>query len=115
MLGVWTVAAAWILASAPVRELLDTQGFYLPRGLELFAEHRPDVVIMDLAMPDMDGFQAAKAIREGPTGSSPVIVACSAFSLTEPAAGSDPAAPPRTTDRLRTTARGWLRARAWST
>ena len=31
------MAAAWILASTPARELLDSQGFYLPQVFELFA------------------------------------------------------------------------------
>ncbi|MDB4908509.1 MAG: response regulator receiver [Gemmatimonadetes bacterium] len=32
-------------------------------ALERFREHRPDVVLMDLRMPDMDGVSAIKAIR----------------------------------------------------
>jgi DNA-binding NarL/FixJ family response regulator len=33
------------------------------QALERFREHRPDVVLMDLRMPDMDGVSAIKAIR----------------------------------------------------
>ncbi len=36
VMGLWAVAAAWILASTPARELLDNHGFFLPRGLEVF-------------------------------------------------------------------------------
>src|ERR1700682_127319 len=33
-------------------------------AVELFREHRPDVTLMDLRMPDMDGIQATQAIRQ---------------------------------------------------
>jgi DNA-binding NarL/FixJ family response regulator len=33
------------------------------QALEQFREHRPDVVLMDLRMPDMDGVSAIRAIR----------------------------------------------------
>ena len=33
------------------------------QALERFREHRPDVVLMDLRMPDMDGVSAIEAIR----------------------------------------------------
>ncbi len=33
-------------------------------GLEMLAEHRPDLTITDIRMPQMDGFQLIKRIRE---------------------------------------------------
>lgn len=42
---------------------------------------RPDVVILDLNMPVMDGFQAARQIRDRYPSQPPVIVAVSALSV----------------------------------
>jgi CheY-like chemotaxis protein len=37
------------------------------RGLELIEKVRPDVVFSDVAMPNMDGFELADAMRARPT------------------------------------------------
>ena len=44
------------------------------------AEERPDVVILDLNMPVMDGFTAARKIRDRYPAQPPVLVAVSALS-----------------------------------
>jgi two-component system KDP operon response regulator KdpE len=33
-------------------------------GLFLFASHRPDIVLLDLGLPDKDGLEVIKAIRD---------------------------------------------------
>jgi CheY-like chemotaxis protein len=44
-------------------------------GLELIRSHRPEVVIMDINLPGMSGFDAVQRLREWPeTRTIPVIV-----------------------------------------
>lgn len=53
-------------------------------AVEAFQEARPDLIFMDISMPEMDGKDATRAIRkiEGETGASPVpIVALTAHAL----------------------------------
>ena len=62
-------------------ELIEAENGRL--AIELCAKHHPDIVIMDMSMPEMDGVSAAKAIR-GLSIPQPLIVA-----LTANAFGSD--------------------------
>jgi CheY-like chemotaxis protein len=39
----------------------------------------PDVIVMDLAMPGMDGFEATHQIKQHPPTSDITVIACSAF------------------------------------
>jgi two-component system, cell cycle response regulator DivK len=48
-------------------------------GLEVAARERPDVVLMDLAMPIMDGFDAIERLRREEHGRSMLIIVASAF------------------------------------
>ena len=50
-------------------------------ALELVRTHRPDVVLMDIAMPVMDGIEATKAIREEIPGTRVVVLTGSAANL----------------------------------
>lgn len=43
-------------------------------AVDLVAQHRPDVIVLDLAMPQMDGLQAAAAIREASPDTHIVIL-----------------------------------------
>ncbi len=62
-----------------VREALEVSGLQVmdtetsARGLELFAAHRPDIVIMDVMMPGMDGYTTCSKIR-GMVGGSRIPI-----------------------------------------
>src|SRR5436189_6291083 len=52
------------------RDVLEFAGFRTleaaggVEGLSLAAEHRPDLVLMDIRMPDMNGTEAVRKLRE---------------------------------------------------
>ena len=69
---------AALLESAGVRVITAEQG---TEAVSLAIQHRPDIILMDLRMQDLDGLQATRQILSNPTTSStPVImVTASAF------------------------------------
>ncbi|HET7747035.1 MAG TPA: response regulator, partial [Vicinamibacteria bacterium] len=50
-------------------------------GVRRAREDRPDLVLMDLAMPVMDGLSAAKEIKEDPATSAIPVVALTAHAM----------------------------------
>ena len=52
-----------------IRDTLNSQGFQVitaengEHGLQLFFHERPDVLVADVMMPNMDGFEMVKRIR----------------------------------------------------
>jgi CheY-like chemotaxis protein len=46
-----------------------------PEALKAAAEFKPDVVLLDLGLPGMDGFEVARAMRRMPEVGHPVLVA----------------------------------------
>lgn len=45
------------------------------KGLELLKTHKPDVILLDLTLPGMSGFDVLKNIKEDPaTANIPVII-----------------------------------------
>jgi diguanylate cyclase (GGDEF)-like protein len=63
-------------------------------ALRLASERQPDAVILDVMMPDMDGFEVCRRIREAQRGRGPVIMMLTAKAGTEAmltglAAGAD--------------------------
>jgi CheY-like chemotaxis protein len=50
-------------------------------GLALAREHRPDLVLMDVQLPGMDGVQALGRLRADPATSGIPVVAVTAFAM----------------------------------
>jgi CheY-like chemotaxis protein len=62
------------------REVLESSGYRMleagtgERAVALTTEHRPDLVLMDIHLPDIDGVEALRMLRAGErTASIPVL------------------------------------------
>jgi two-component system cell cycle response regulator DivK len=67
-----------VLVAAGFRTLVAGSG---TEAVALAAEHLPDVVLMDLRLPDMDGTEAARAIADGARTSAIPVVALSSVAF----------------------------------
>lgn len=71
------------------RDVLEAAGFCVleaatgAEGIAAADEHLPDVVLMDLRLPDMDGTAAARELADGARTSSIPVVALTALALEE--------------------------------
>ncbi len=48
-------------------------------GLETFREFRPDLILLDVLLPEVNGFEVCKSIRESPLGATIPIIMMSAI------------------------------------
>jgi PAS domain S-box-containing protein len=48
-------------------------------GLALALHHRPEVVLIDLGLPGLDGYEVARALRASPSGSSTALIALTGY------------------------------------
>jgi CheY-like chemotaxis protein len=68
-----------------MRELLEAFGFEVieagngRQAVSAAAEQHPRLILMDVMMPEMDGFQAIKEIRQQPATSNTPIIALTAM------------------------------------
>ena len=51
------------------------------RGWELAREHRPDLILMDIQLPDISGLDVTKLLKDDETLKSIPIIAVTAFAL----------------------------------
>jgi CheY-like chemotaxis protein len=49
------------------------------RGLEMIRASRPEIVLVDLGLPGLDGYAVAEAIRSAPGGDAVVLVAITGY------------------------------------
>ena len=70
-----------------VTDLLEAHGFVVRQartaeeGLRLVREVSPDLVLMDLSLPGMDGLAAAKVIKTDPSTSHLPVIALTAHAM----------------------------------
>lgn len=70
-----------------LRDLLTNVGFQLieaetgPDGVEMAKMHQPDLILMDLQLPGIDGYEAARQIKADPRLSSVPIIAVTSYAL----------------------------------
>ena len=68
-----------------LRQLIEMQGYraFLAEsgheGIRVAREERPDLILMDLSMPDLDGLSATRAIRSHPELANTPIVCVSSY------------------------------------
>ena len=50
-----------------------------PRGLALALDYQPEVALIDLGLPGLDGYEVARALRESPGGKAITLVAVTGY------------------------------------
>ena len=51
-------------------------------GIELAIKEKPDLILMDIQLPDMDGLEAVKRIRESEADGKIPIIALTSYAMT---------------------------------
>ncbi|OWK39923.1 Chemotaxis protein methyltransferase CheR [Fimbriiglobus ruber] len=69
----------FLLSSCGYRVLLAKNG---PDALKSVEADPPDVVLMDIGLPRMDGWRVAQKIRSQTAGKQPIIIAVSGYGTT---------------------------------
>lgn len=68
-------------------EMMECEGYLVDRAmnaesaLEAIASNRPDMVLMDLALPGMDGLELTRQLRAGESTRRIPVVALTAFAM----------------------------------
>lgn len=76
-------------AAEMLRALLELEGHWVElayngrAALAKARSFRPDVVVCDIGLPEMNGFDVARALRDEPPASQPILVALSGYARPE--------------------------------
>jgi signal transduction histidine kinase/CheY-like chemotaxis protein len=54
-----------------------------PHGLALALHHHPEVVLIDLGLPGLDGYEVARALRSSPDGKTTALIAVTGYGQAE--------------------------------
>lgn len=54
-----------------------------PEGIEAFWKHRPDVALVDIGLPDLDGYEVARRLRADSRGCSAQLIALTGYARPE--------------------------------
>lgn len=87
------------------------------KALELYDAHSPDLVILDIMIPRMDGFEVAQAIRKS-SPQVPILILTARASISDKLLGLETGADdyltkPFNLDELQLRIKGMLRRKAW--
>jgi CheY-like chemotaxis protein len=72
-----------------VGQLLQWSGFEVQlaydgnAAIKLASDFRPDAVLLDIGLPDIDGYEVARRLRAQPTGDRLIIIAASGYGQKE--------------------------------
>jgi two-component system cell cycle response regulator DivK len=70
-----------------LRDLFTNAGYELmeasdgERGVAMAAEHRPDIILMDIQLPIIDGYEATRRIKANPATRHIPIIAVTSYAL----------------------------------
>jgi two-component system, cell cycle response regulator DivK len=70
-----------------IRDLLTSVGYELieaadgAEGVAMAQSHRPDLILMDIQLPEMDGYEATRRIRAIPDLAQVPIIAVTSYAL----------------------------------
>ena len=70
-----------------VRDLMESVGYDLieagdgAEGVAMAAEHRPDLILIDIQLPVMDGYEASRQIKANPELRHIPIIAVTSYAL----------------------------------
>jgi len=70
-----------------IRDLMDSIGYELleaedgAAGVAMAAEHKPDLILMDIQLPVLDGYEATRRIKADPTLRHIPIIAVTSYAL----------------------------------